>query len=239
VRVRTEDGRELDAELAGWDAATSLAVLKVDGLAVKPLAAATAVPRVGHVAIALARSWSNAITASAGIVAVIGGPLRTGRRRSIEQVIRTTAPLHDGFAGGPLLDASGGVIGISTASAIRGFQVAIPASIAWATVASVLQHGRPGRGFLGIAGQTVTLAGSQGAEPALLIVGVTADSPAAAAGLLVGDVMLRFDGQPVRSAEDLLELLAGERVGRGVPVDILRGGEPRTVTITVAERRVG
>ena len=189
-------------------------------------------------AIAVARSWSNAVTASAGIVAVIGGPLRTGRRRSIEQVIRTTAPLHDGFAGGPLLDAAGGVIGVSTATSIRGFEVAIPAGIAWSTVANVLQHGRSGRGFLGIAGQSVKLGESQGGEAAMLIVGVTPDSPAAAAGLLVGDLLLRFDGQPVKSAEDLLELLVVERVGRTVPVDIQRGGAPRTVTVVVAERRV-
>jgi len=82
--------------------------------------------RVGHLALAVARSWSNVVTASAGIVSVIGGPLPTGRRRAIDQVIRTTAPMHDGFAGGAFLDTSGGLIGIATAAAIRGLGVVIP-----------------------------------------------------------------------------------------------------------------
>ena len=116
LHVRRDDGRTLDAELAGWDPTTSLAVLRVAGLDTPPLAPATAAPRVGHLALAVARSWSNVVTASAGIVSVIGGPLPTGRRRSIDQVIRTTAPMHDGFAGGAFLDTAGGLIGIATAA---------------------------------------------------------------------------------------------------------------------------
>jgi S1-C subfamily serine protease len=241
LQVRTHDGRAIEAELAGWDPSTGLAILRASGLGVAPAARADAVPRVGQIAIAVARSWSNAVTASAGIIAVIGGPLRTGRRRSIEQVIRTTAPMHDGFAGGPVLDAAGRVIGVSTAAAIRGFEVAIPASIAWTTAAEVLKRGHPTRGFLGIAGQTVHLSekqrGSHSQEQALLIVGVTPDSPADAAGVLVGDILLRFDGAAVQSAEDLLDLLTGDRVGRGVPATILRGGSPIEITLTAGARQ--
>src|SRR6186713_1126851 len=98
-------------------------------------------PRVGHLALAIARSWSNALTASAGIVAVIGGPLPTGRRRAIDEVIRTTAPMHDGFSGGAFVDAGGALIGVTTAARIRGLGVVIPASIAWKTAATVLEHG--------------------------------------------------------------------------------------------------
>src|SRR4051812_20935383 len=100
LRVRRHDGQTLDAELAGWDPATSLAVLRVPGLDSRPIASSATPARVGHLALAVARSWSNNVTASAGIVSVIGGPLPTGRRRTIDQVIRTTAPMHDGFAGG-------------------------------------------------------------------------------------------------------------------------------------------
>jgi S1-C subfamily serine protease len=241
LQVQTHDGRTVDTELAGWDPATGLAVLRATGLPVSAARQSAAAPRVGQVAIAVARSWSNALTASAGIIAVIGGPLRTGRHRSIEQVIRTTAPMHDGFAGGPLLDAAGEVIGISTAAAIRGFEVAIPASIAWTTAADVLKGGRPTRGFLGIAGQTVQLAEKQRAgatqEQALLIVGVTAGSPADAAGVLVGDILLRFDGRAIHSAEDLLDLLVGDRVGRAVPASFLRGGSAIEISLTVGSRQ--
>ena len=119
LHVRRGDGTTLDAELAGWDPTTGLAVLHVAGLGGTPIAPSTVVPRVGHLVLAVGRSWSNAVSASAGIVSVIGGPLPHGRRRAIEQVIRTTAPMHDGFAGGALIDTAGGLIGIATSLRIR------------------------------------------------------------------------------------------------------------------------
>jgi serine protease DegQ len=248
LRVRRPDGQTLDAELAGWDPTTSLAVLRVAKLGLAPSTLAKAAPRVGHLALAVARSWSNALTASAGIVSVIGGPLPTGRRRAIDEVIRTTAPMHDGFSGGAFLDTSGGLIGVATAAAIRGLGVIIPAPIAWKTAATVLEHGGLKRGYLGIAGQPVELpeaqrrslerpdAGPDAGKDALLVVGVTSGSPAAAAGVLVGDVIVDFDGQPVESPEDLLDLLLGDRVGRSVPVRLLRGGSPVALNVRVTER---
>lgn len=242
LRVRRDDGRAFDAELAGWDPTTSLAVLRVAGLDTRPLAPAAAAPRVGHLALAVARSWSNVATASAGIVSVIGGPLPTGRRRAIDQVIRTSAPMHDGFSGGAFLDASGGLIGVTTATAIRGLGVVIPAAIAWKTAATVLEHGRLKRGYLGLAGQPVAVPERQqaidGRTQALLVVGVTSDSPAAAAGVLVGDVLVEFDGHPIESPEELLDLLLGDRVGRKVTLKILRGGSAVDLQVAVGERPV-
>jgi S1-C subfamily serine protease len=240
LRVRRHDGQEFEAELAGWDPATSLAVLRVAGLdAPTPAPAATAA-RVGHLALAIARSWSNNVTASAGIVSVIGGPLPTGRRRTIDQVIRTTAPMHDGFAGGAFVDTDGALIGIATGAAIRGLGVIIPAPIAWKTIAAVLEHGGLKRGYLGIAGQPVALPDAQrnatGRDEALLVVAVTGGGPAAQAGLLVGDVLLELDGQPVEAPEDLLDLLTGDRIGRTVTLKVLRGAEPRDITVTIGER---
>src|SRR5204862_4024915 len=201
--LRWHDGATRDAELACWDPTTNLAVLRVAGLEAPPMALATADARVGHLALAVARSWSNVVTASAGIVSVIGGPLPTGRRRAIDQVIRTSAPMHDGFAGGAFVDTAGNLIGVATAAAIRGLGVVIPASIAWKTAATLLEHGGLKRGYLGIAGQAVTLPESQrGAdsrEEALLVVGVTSGSPAAKAGVIVGDVLVAFDGHPIES----------------------------------------
>jgi S1-C subfamily serine protease len=195
---------------------------------------------VGQIAIAVARSWSNAVTASTGIVSVIGGPLPTGRRRAIDQIIRTTAPMHDGFAGGAFLDTSGALLGISTAAAIRGLGVVIPAAIAWKTAATVLEHGSLKRGYLGIAGQPVVLPepqrGALNREDGLLVVAVTSGSPAAAAGLLVGDVVLEFDGRAVHSPEDLLDLLLGDRVGRAVSLRVVRGPAALDLAVTVGER---
>src|SRR5438034_3095624 len=242
LHVRRHDGQAFDAELAGWDPTTSLAVLRVSGLGTPAIVPARAPARVGHLALAVARSWSNAVTASAGIVSVIGGPLPTGRRRAIDEVIRTTAPMHEGFAGGAFLDTSGELIGIATASAIRGLGVVIPAAIAWKTASTVLEHGSLKRGYLGLAGQPVALPenqrGADGREQALLVVGLTSGSPAAGAGVLVGDVLLEFDGHPVESPEDLLDLLVGDRVGRRITIRALRGGAIVDLAVTVGERPV-
>jgi S1-C subfamily serine protease len=240
LHIRRHDGQTLDAEVVGWDPTTGLAVLRVNGLETTPIAPSAAPARVGNVALAIARSWSNAITASAGIVSVIGGPLATGRRRAIEQVLRTTAPMHDGFAGGAFVDTAGALLGVTTASAIRGLGVVIPASIAWQTAAGVLEHGGLKRGYLGISGQTARLAAHQkdaiGRDEALVIVGVPQGSPAASAGLLVGDVLFELDGHAVGSPEHLLDLLAGYRVGREAALRVLRGGAVMDVTVTVGER---
>ncbi len=231
LRVCTHDGRTLDAQLQGWDPATGLALLKVSGLDAAPVTTGDAV-RVGNLAIAIARSWSNSVTASIGIVSVIGGPLRTGRGRSIDEVIRTTAPMHEGFAGGAFIDVSGKLIGIATAAAIRGLGVIIPAAIAWKTAAALLEHGHIRRGYLGVAGQPARLAQRQG----LLVADVRAESPASQAGLMVGDVIVAFDGQPVESPEDLLDLLSGDRVGKPVAISLVRGGAENELKVTIGER---
>jgi S1-C subfamily serine protease len=241
LRVRRHDGAVFDAELTGWDPATGLGALRVAGLDAPAIKTADAPARVGHIALAIARSWSNAVTASAGVVSVIGGPLPTGRRRSIDQVIRTSAPMHDGFSGGAFVDTAGGLLGVTTAVSIRGLGVVIPTAIAWKTAAALLEHGGLKRGYLGISGQPVVVPEHQrgeAGEKALLVVGVTAGSPAAGAGLLVGDVLMAFDGQPISSPEDLLDLLVGDRVGRPVALRLLRGRSVSEVLVTIGERPV-
>jgi S1-C subfamily serine protease len=234
LRVRTHAGDTLESSLAGWDPATSLAVLKVPGLTAAPFVPSDAPVRVGHFALAVARSWSNAVTSSAGIVAVIGGPLPTGRRRAIDQVIRTTAPMHDGFSGGAFLDSNGALVGMTTAASIRGFGVVIPASIVWKAAARILEHGGSARGYLGIVGQPVRLPGTD--TGALLVTGLAPDGPAASAGVLIGDVALAFDGTRVTAPEDLLDLLTGSRVGHTATLHLLRGGSPTDVPVTIGER---
>ena len=239
LHVRRPDGEVRDAELAGWDPTTHLAVLRVPDLHAPPIVPAATIPRVGHLALAIARSWSNAVTASAGIVSVIGGPLPTGRHRAIDQVIRTTAPMHEGFAGGAFVDTGGGLMGVATSAAIRGLGVVIPVSIAWKAAAGVLEHGRPRRGYLGIAGQPVMLPAGQVSgrdNQAVLVVGVTEGSPAAAAGVMVGDVLLGLNQQPIGTPEDLLDLLYRVEIDKPATLGILRGGTAMDLTITVGAR---
>ena len=237
--LRLADGRLLTADVAGWDAASRLVLLRAQGLEGPPLSPG-AMPRVGNLALALGRSLSNAITVTAGMVSVIGGPLRTGPRRQLEQVIRTSAPMHDGFAGGAFVGADGTLLGIATSAAIRGLGVVIPAGIAWSAAAGILERGQLKRGYLGIAAQPVSIpekqrAAGAGAE-ALLVVAVKEGSPAANAGMLVGDVLVSLDGVTLASPEDLLDLLVGDRVGRPVALQVLRGGSLIEVKVTVAER---
>jgi S1-C subfamily serine protease len=237
--VVAADGRRTPAALVGWDLASGLAVLRSE-IELTPATVANTAPRVGNLVLAAARSWSNALTASVGIVAVIGGPLRTGRGRQLDQVIRVTAPLHEGFAGGAVVDAAGGLIGIGTAAQIRGLAVVVPAALAWKSVAHVLEHGRPKAGFLGIAGHDVRLSGRQhgdtGREHAVLVMAVTPESPADTAGILIGDLILDVDGKAVGSTDDLLGVLTQDRVGRSVPIRVLRGGATTEISVTIGER---
>jgi S1-C subfamily serine protease len=148
--------------------------------------------------------------------------------------------MHEGFAGGAFVNTDGALVGVTTAAAIRGLGVVIPATIAWKTVAAVLEHGKPRRGYLGIAGQPASLPEAQQREDArssaLVVVGITPDSPAADAGVLVGDLLLDLDGQAVRSPEDLLDLLDADRIGRSVALRVLRGTSVTTLTVTPRER---
>lgn len=238
-QIRTSDGRLLGAQIAGWDPASRLVLLKVDGLQAPSLAPG-APPRVGHLALAIGRSWSNSVTVTAGLVSIIGGPLRTAPRREIEQVIRTSAPMHDGFAGGAFVGTDGSLAGIATASSIRGLGVVIPARIAWQSAATLVERGSLKRGYLGIAAQSVGVPEKQrsaeGGSEALLVIGVKAGSPAAEAGLFVGDLLLSLDGVGLSSPEDLLDLLVGDRVGRPLVLRVLRGGSAVDVSVTADER---
>lgn len=240
LQVRAPDGQVVAGELHGWDPASGIAVLRASGLSAPAIAPSTAPVRVGHIGLALARSWSNAITASAGLVSIIGGPFHTGRRRSIDQIFRTTAPMHDGFAGGAFVDASGGLVGVTTATAIRGLGVIIPAAIAWKAAASALEHGRVTRGYLGIAGQSVTVPehqrGNTGRERGMLTLSVTASGPAAQAGMLVGDVLLTVDQTPIESPDELMDLMMKTGAGHKARLHVLRGATPTELSVTIGER---
>jgi len=238
ISIVTPGGETLKAELIAWDPATHLVALRASELNA-PAPAIGASPRVGHIAVALGRSWSNSLTASAGIVSVIGGPLPTGRGRAIEEIIRTTAPMHRGFAGGAFINTGGELIGIATAAEIRGLGVVIPAAIAWKTVESLLTHGRAKRRYLGVAGQAVQLPPAQrpasGQSNAVLVVQVMENSPAAGAGLLVGDLLIALNDHALDSPDRLLEALAASAAG-SARLQVLRGGSVLDVPIDIGEK---
>jgi serine protease DegQ len=241
LSVETADGRTLTARFAGRDHSTDLAVLDVEDLDVEPATAAEGEARVGQISLAVgSHSRGEGPRATLGVISAVGGPIRTRRGPRLERYIQTDATPYPGFSGGPLIDARGNVLGILVSGWGRGAAFAIPADLAWRTAGTLSERGSVKRGYLGILSQPVRLPDGQSLgltqRGGLLVVGVEEGSPAGRGGLIVGDILATLDGQPVEDTDDLLVLLAGDRVGRPVPVRLVRGGELAEVEITVGER---
>jgi len=236
LSIIDSSGASMAAQLAGRDPATDLAVLRVNGLDLTAASTASATARTGQLVLAIGRPGP---TASLGIVSFVGGPLRTGRGLTLDQFIRTDATPYPGFSGGPLVDASGTVLGITT-TAFGGATLAVPHGIAWQVAKALSEHGTPKRGYIGISSQPVRIPEAQraggGQETGLLVVNVEENSPAHKGGLLLGDILLSLDGHPAGDTDDLLRLLSGERVGKAVPTEVIRGGAIHTLEITIGQR---
>jgi S1-C subfamily serine protease len=158
----------------------------------------------------------------------------------MEGGIQTDVVMYPGFSGGPLVDASGIVRGMNTSAISRGASLTVPVITIDRVVNTLLQHGKMRQGFLGIGAQPVRLqsgiAEQIGQETGLLLVGVESGSPAEKGGLFIGDIIVALDGQTVRHLDELLALLNGDRVGKEVPVHIVRGGQVQEINVTIAER---
>ncbi len=260
ISLTLPDGRSATAQLAGRDPATDLAVLRLEeappGRTTAPVAgsapsgAGPAVAergdssglRAGQLVLALGRPWSHGVTAALGVISAVGGDWRTWRGGRIDRLIRLDLAVHDGFSGGPLVDATGRVLGINTSALARGAPLTIPATTVDRTVDQLLAHGTVLRGYLGLAMQPVRLP-----EPLRRATGVLGDSgalvvhveeggPAGRAGLLLGDVLVAIAGAPVGDPADLPGLLGPELVGRDVVVRVIRAGHAQDVTVQVGER---
>jgi S1-C subfamily serine protease len=158
----------------------------------------------------------------------------------IDAEIQTDLGIHTGFSGSALVDLKGRVLGVNTAGFFRGVASVVPTSTVRRVVESLLAHGQVQRGYLGIVTQPVRLPAALGEQlgqgTALLLSSVQPGSPADQAGLVLGDVLLAFEGTPLRHPGDLLPLLDEERIGREATLKVLRGGEARDVRITVGAR---
>jgi len=239
LTVETATGSPLAAQLVGRDLASDLAVLRVLGLAIEPAQASATPARVGQFVLAVGRPGNREIMASIGVVSAIGGPART-RGGILEQYIRTDATPYPGFSGGALIDTRGRVLGILTTGLAGGAALAVPAALAWHLAEALARQGYVPRGWLGIGTQPVRIpTGQRGGLPhetGLLIVELAPDSPALRGGLLLGDIVVTLGDQAVADGETLQALLGGERVGRSVSVQVLRGGTLVTLGITIGQR---
>lgn len=242
IEVILPDGTEVPARVAGRDAGSDLAVLKLENAVATPAEVTKSPARLGQMVLALGRPSPDGIEASLGTVSAIGGPIRTGRGGMLERYIRTDSISYPGFSGGPLVAADGTVLGLNTSGLGNGGAITVPADIAWRIAETLVTHGRIKRGYLGIRSQTVEVPEAsqrrlQREQAAgLLIVGVEHDSPASRGGLMVGDILVAVAGAPVLHHDELFARLNGEVAGKSTRIEILRGGQPLTLNVQVGER---
>lgn len=242
ITVSLADGSSLSATLAGRDPTTDLAVLKIDGITapVARQADATGV-RVGALVLALGRP-GPAVTASLGVISAVGGEWRTWHGGTIDRFVRLDISIYDGFSGGPLVDAAGRVLGIDTSGLSRGAALAIPATTVNRVADQLLKEGRITRGYLGLGMQAVRLPAALVErlrlpnDVGLMVVSAESGGPGDKAGVLIGDILVAVDDTSVSDPAELVALLGADKVGKTVTARLVRGGEPTTVSITVAER---
>ncbi|MDQ3810699.1 MAG: S1C family serine protease [Chloroflexota bacterium] len=241
IRLGLPEGSEIAASLVGRDPATDLAILRAANASLRPAAAAQTEPRAGALVLVVARPGAEP-QASLGLVTGLAGPTRTRRGGMLERFIQVDTVLYPGFSGGALIDTSGSVLGMVTSGlGFGGPNIAIPWALTSQLAETIGRHGRVPRGYLGIGSQPVALSAAArdlagGQERGLLVVQVADNAPAASAGFLQGDILVRLDGQTVSNADDLQALLTPNRVGSSLSASVVRGGELKELSVTVGTR---
>ena len=249
LKVILPDGRSMRADVIGQDVDTDLAVIRVtdpergafpwatlgDSRAIRP----------GQVAVAIGNPYGFQHSVTAGVISALGRSLRARSGRLMDDIIQTDASLNPGNSGGPLVTTRGEVIGINTAMILpaQGLCFAIASNTARFVAARLMRDGCIRRSYIGVAGQNVPiprglarihqLAVSSG----VLVVSIEPKSPAAAGGLLDGDIILAFAGDPISAIDDLHRRLSDDRIGKPAVVTVLRGLERRQITIVPEESR--
>ena len=244
VTVSLADGATVAATLAGRDPTTDLAVLRVSEAKVPAASLADASGiRVGALVLALGRP-GNAVTASLGVISTVGGEWRTWHGGAIDRFVRLDISIYDGFSGGPLIDASGRVLGLNTSGLSRGAALAIPVVTVNRVVDQLVKSGRVARGYLGLGMQAVRLPPplverlSLPNDVGLMVVSAEPGGPGDRAGILIGDVLVAIGEKPVSDPAEVLGLLGADQIGKTLATRIIRAGEPRDVSITIGERPV-
>lgn len=238
IRIGLPGGEDVPATLVGRDPSTDLAVLRAES---SGLTAASwleeAQIRVGALVVAVGRPQTG-VEAALGVLSAVGGAWRTGGGGQVSHFIKPDLVMYPGFSGGALI-GGGAVVGLLTSALVRDTGVALPAATVKPVVETLLAHGHMQRGYLGVGVQPVRLPSNVSEEldqkTGLLITSVDGDSPAEAGGLLVGDILVSFDGEPVRQTDDLSVLLIGS-ANKNVALHLIRGGVRQTVNLTVGQR---
>jgi S1-C subfamily serine protease len=231
-------GQSREATFAGADTATNIAVLKLSApLQSRPLAAR--IPAAGEVALAFGVIHSGGLSTRLGIVNAVGDAWCSREGGQIDKRIGLDIRLDTSEEGGPVFDASGGFIGMSTFGPARRV-IAIPASTLERVVPVLLKDGHVARGWLGLALQPVAVPeafrGEDGQCSALMAMSVDTHGPAAKAGILAGDILLSVDGQSTRKFRNIAAKLGSGSVGRQIELRLVRAGAVQSLALTVEAR---
>ena len=243
--ARFLDGRESAAQVVGRDPDTDLAVLRTGatGLASARLGDSARL-RQGQIAVAIGAPFGFQATVTAGVVSALGRTLASRSGRGIEDVIQTDAALNPGNSGGALADSGGAVIGVNTA-VIRGAQgicFAVASNTVAFVVGQLLRFGSVRRGWIGVAAGTVALprrvadAAGSAQRSAVMVQSVQEGSPAVAAGLRAGDILLSLDGAALTGPDALMRGLASTAIGRALALRLIRGGRFVEAEVVPGER---
>jgi S1-C subfamily serine protease len=247
ITLRDIEGVVTDARVLGVDPDTDLALLRADGardLRYASLGNSRELRR-GQLVVAIGNPLGFESTVTAGVVSALGRSIRAVSGRTIEDVIQTDAALNPGNSGGPLVSSRAEVIGINTAiiSGAQGICFAVASNTAQFVLSEIIRHGYVRRAYIGVSGQTVpvprrhaVVAGIENKMGALLAQ-IEPEGPAARAGLLPGDVVIKLDGVGVNGVDDLIRVLDRDRIGRTLEMEVLRMGRLRAINIDPIERK--
>jgi S1-C subfamily serine protease len=243
IDVTLMDGRRFQAQLIGDDPDTDLAVIRITAPNLVPaqLGESQSI-RVGQLVIAIGNPYGFQYSVTAGVVSALGRSLRAQSGRLMDGVIQTDAALNPGNSGGPLVNSRGEVIGVNTAMILPAQGICFATSIDTAKFVAgrLIRDGKISRSYIGVAGQNVPIPRrivrfyQLPVDTGVLIVSFETNgekSAAREAGLLAGDLLVEFDGQPIRGIDDLHKLLTDERIGKRMPVTVIRGVQKLTFDI--------
>jgi S1-C subfamily serine protease len=247
IEVTTPEGQHLTARLVGDDPDTDLALIRIVEpvtLPAAPLGDSKRLKR-GQLVIAIGNPLGFESTVTTGVVSALGRSLRSRTGRLIDDVIQTDAALNPGNSGGPLVSSHGEVVGVNTAVIMgaQGICFAVAANTASFVLGELVRHGRVRRAFIGVAAQHAAISRRRqhftgvAQDSAVMVGTIEPDSPAARAGIKVGDVLLGIDGTTIAGADDLVRALTGDTIGREVALDVLRGTERLTLAMMPQERK--
>ena len=235
VEIVGADGTAEAAEVVGRDASTDLALLRTKRTGTPLPFAGDAGLKVGALVIAVARDDDGDLGASMGVLSTVSGRWRSWHGGEIDSFVRPDLGLYARFSGSPLLDASGAALGLNTPGLSRRQSLTVPAATIERVVEQLLSRGRIARGYLGIALQHVELPRGFGNGSGSIVISVEQDGPADRAGVIVGDIVTGIGGGAT-DIEGIHTSIASAAIGSELALDVVRGGERRTIAVTVGER---